>query len=368
MSAVTPLRGPRPGSSYVEVPAPRPVPWPRVDIPLEVIVTGAGQDMTLEGFLDITATTALVVVVDGVLVHERYLCDTTADDRLLGNSATKSALASLVGVAVTSGSLPDLDVAVDEYVPELTGGGYAGVTLRQVLTMTSGVRWTEDYFDPASPAARMLSRCRDGHGGLRDTVASVPAGRPPGSRFAYCSPDSLVVDWVRERASGQTFAEGLTDLWRVVGAEQPAVVGLDAPLQRGGVAMAAAAMCATARDWARLGLLQVDGCWRGQRVLDAGWVRDSSRASYSFTRPGRLPSRMTTHAGFGYHWWPMDESGDRVMADGMQGQFVYVDRPRRVVVAKMSAWPYDDSWQDRQLRDLCYLALPDIAEAAWRMA
>src|SRR5262249_15734046 len=72
----------------------------------------------------------------------------------------------------------------------------------------------------------------------------------------------------------------------------------------------------------------------------------------------RLPSTITTHAGFGYHWWPLDRAGEHVMADGMRGQFVYVDRPRRIVVVKTSAWPYDDPWWDRQGRDLCYLPLP----------
>ena len=84
----------------------------------------------------------------------------------------------------------------------------------------------------------------------------------------------------------------------------------------------------------------------------------SSRPERAFLEPGRLPSTITTHAGFGYHWWPTDPDGSRVMADGMRGQFVYVDRPRRTVVVKTSAWPYADAWWDRQCRDLCYLGLP----------
>ena len=75
----------------------------------------------------------------------------------------------------------------------------------------------------------------------------------------------------------------------------------------------------------------------------AGWVDASSRPEQPFLRPGRLPSTITTHAGFGYHWWPVTDDGSRVMADGMRGQFVYVDRPRRTVVVKTSAWPYEDA-------------------------
>src|SRR5262249_27610993 len=80
-----------------------------------------------------------------------------------------------------------------------------------------------------------------------------------------------------------------------------------------------------------------------------------------FLTPGRLPSTITTHAGFGYHWWPLDRAGEHVMADGMRGQFVYVDRPRRIVVVKTSAWPYDDPWWDRRGPGPCYLSLPPVS-------
>jgi CubicO group peptidase (beta-lactamase class C family) len=364
MSDVESFREPQRGFHHVEVPAPSARPWPRSPRSLNPHIVGAGRDLGLDEFLELTATTSLVVVVDGLLVHEQYAATVGAEDRLLGNSATKSALALLTGVAVGHGDLADVDVPVCDYVPELLGSGYDRVTVRQVLTMTSGVDWAEDYHDPASPASRMIGRWREGRGGIRDLLATIPGGHPPGTRYAYCSPDSMVLDWVRERATGQPFAEALGDLWRLVGAERPAVVGLDAPADEGGIAMAAAALAVTARDWARIGLLQVDGLWDGQRVVEPDWSEASSRPERSFLMPGRLPSTITTHAGFGYHWWPLDAHGARVTADGMRGQFVYVDRPRRTVVVKTSAWPYDDPWWDRQCRDLCYLALPAIARAA----
>ncbi len=128
--------------------------------------------------------------------------------------------------------------------------------------------------------------------------------------------------------------------------------------------MAAGALAVTARDWARLGVLQVDGCWNGDQVLDPNWVPASRGPERSFLLPGRLPITITTHAGSGYRWWPLDEQGTRVMADGLRGQFVHVDRLSRTVIVKTSAWPYEDRWWDRQCRDLCYLALPAIADAA----
>ena len=358
------FREPQRGFAHVEVPAPAPRPWPRDVRELEPRIVGAGREMGLAEFLAVTSATSLVVVVDGTLVYEWYAEGVGADDRLLGNSATKSALALLTGVAVTRGRLPDLDVPVRELVPELAGTGYAKVTLRQLLTMTSGVGWVEDYHDPDSAASRLIGRWRQGLGGIRERLRDIPAGVPPGTRYAYCSPDSMVLDWVRERATGQSYAEALAELWRTIGAERPAVVGLDAPAETGGVAMAAAALAATARDWARIGWLQVDGTWDGVPVLDRSWVDASSRPELDVLQPGRLPSTITTHAGFGFHWWPTTADGSRLMADGMRGQFVYVDRPGRTVVVKTSAWPYQDPWWDRQCRDLSYLALPAVAEAA----
>jgi CubicO group peptidase (beta-lactamase class C family) len=320
--------------------------------------------MSLDEFLTRTVTTALLVVVDGTVVVEQYLAGTRTQDRLLGNSATKSALALLVGRAVDDGLLPDLDTPVTALVPELRASGYAGVSLRQLLTMTSGVGWREDYHDPASPASRLLRRWHEGAGGLRESLLDMAPGDPPGSRYAYCTPDSLALDWARERATGQTFAAALNGLWPVIEAEHPALVGLDRSAEQGGIAMAGGSLAATARDWARIGTLQIDGSWAGRQVVSRSWVEASCRPEQEFLAPGRLPSTITTHAGFGYHWWPLDRDGERVMADGMRGQFVYVDRPRRIVIVKTSAWPYADAWWDRQCRDLCYLALPAIADAA----
>ena len=227
MSDMDTLREPQRYRPHAEVPASAPRPWPTRPVSLQATVAGAGRTMSLDEFLAVTVSTALVVVVDGVLVHERYFHGTRAEDRLLGFSATKSALALLVGQAVDDGRLPGLDTPVTDLVPELSRSGYAGVNLRQLLTMTSGVGWREDYHDPDSPASRLLRRWRDGAGGLRESLLEMPAGDPPGSRYAYCTPDSLALDWARERATGEPFPAALARLWSVLEAERPAVVGLD---------------------------------------------------------------------------------------------------------------------------------------------
>ena len=355
---LTGIREPAAAFRTVEVPSPAPEPWPHAPAVLECQVTGAGSTMPLDEFHARTATTAFVVVAGGAIVHEEYFHGTTVEDRMLGFSATKSVLAHTVGLAVDKGRL-DLSAPVTGYVPELRDSGYDGCTVDQVLTMTTGLDWLEDHRDPGSRAARLVATWRTG-GGCREHLRSVPAAVPPGRRFEYCTADSLVLDWVRERATGESFGEAVGRLWRMLGCESPALVGVDGD----SVPMAGAALAATARDWARVGALQVDGSWRGRRVLSREWLDLSSRPAYPFLAPGRLPSSLSTHVGFGRHWWPLDDTGRRVAADGMRGQFVYVDREAGVVVVKLSAWRHEDALSDRQCRDLSYLALPEVASAA----
>ena len=114
----------------------------------------------------------------------------------------------------------------------------------------------------------------------------------------------------------------------------------------------------------RLAALQLHGAAYGRALLPADWVARSSTPSLPQLAPGRLPSTITGHAGFGWHWWPLTEDGRRVTADGSRGQFGFVDRDLGVAVVKTSLWPYADPWVDRQQRDLAYLGLPLGAAAA----
>jgi len=194
---------------------------------------------------------------------------------------------------------------------------------------------------------------------LREAAAVDPQD-PPGTRWEYSTADSQVLDWVRERATGTTYTDGLAELWRVLGCVQDAVVGVDAA----GVALAGGGLAACAEDWLRLAALQLTGTAYDARVLGPDWVQRSSTPPAPWMRPGRLPSSITTHAGFGFHWWPLTDDGARVTSDGSRGQFGYVDRDLEVAVLKTSLWPYDDWLVDRQLRDLSYLGLPLVAAAA----
>lgn len=314
---------------------------------LPVEVAGAGTTRDLAAWLEETFSTSLLAVVAGVVVHEWYAAGAGPATRFLGASMTKSALAHLVGRAVGERRL-HLDDPVCDHVPELRGSGYDGTTVHDVLTMTSGVDWVEDHRDPASPASHLLGAFLDG-GDSRALLREVGPGTRPGTRWEYCTADSQVLDWVRERATGLAFADDLARLWSDLGCDEDAWVAVDAA----GVALAGGGLAATARDWARLGRHAVSGAW-----ADA-----AARPAYPFTAPGRLPSSISSHVGFGRHWWPLDAHGHRVAADGSRGQFVAVDRRTDTVVVKTSLWPHEDAWADRQHRDLSYLGLHALLDA-----
>ena len=319
---------------------------------LAVEIAGAGRTRGLDMWVEETRTTSLLVLDGGTVVHEWYAAGLGPHTRFLGASMSKSVLAHLVGRAVTAGEL-ELGEQVSAHVPELGGTGYDGTRVVDLLTMTSGVDWVEDHRDPDSLASRLLGCFADG-GDSRALLGAVRRGVAPGTRYAYCTADSQVLDWVRERASGRAFAEDLAQLWTGLGCSDDAVVGVDGS----GVALAGGALAATVRDWARVALLAVDGtATDGRGLLGKSWTDAAARPAYPFTAPGRLPSTLTGHAGFGYHWWPLDDLGRRVAADGSRGQLIAVDRRAGGVVVKTSLWPYDDPWVDRHHRDLSYLGL-----------
>ncbi len=177
--------------TYQRVAAAEPRPHPVAGYPLDL-----GGPLELDEFHARTATTAFQVLVDGVLVHAWYADGLGPRDLFLGASATKSVLAHLVGAAAV-----DLDAPVEAYVPELAASGYRGVPVRDVARMTSGVDWVEDHRDPEGPATALVGAFAVG-GSSRALLARVRPRHPPGARFAYCTADSQVLDWVRERATG----------------------------------------------------------------------------------------------------------------------------------------------------------------------
>jgi CubicO group peptidase (beta-lactamase class C family) len=291
----------------------------------------------------------LIVLQDGRVRLERYARGFAPDQRWTSFSVAKSLTSSLVGAAVRDGFIKSLDDPVIRYVPELAGTAYDGVTVRQVLTMSSGVRWNEDYRDPTSDVAQMFST--PPAEGLDVTISylrKLPREAEPGTRWNYNTAETNLIGVILSRAVGRPIARYASEkIWKPYGMEADAYWQLD----ERGHEIAGCCLSARLRDYARIGQFMLDdGKAGGRQVLPAGWVTEATRMQQSF--PGG-------RAGYGYQWWT---SPYGYAARGIFGQTIWIDPKRRLVIAALSAWP---SATDRELgtaRDAFFRRIAQVAD------
>lgn len=305
------------------------IPVPRGAEPVSPLPPVAPMALTPEiaAWIDSRAVTALVVLHNGDLVHESYHLGTGPDDRRISWSVAKSFLSALLGTLVADGTIPDLDAPVTQYAPLLIGTAYDGATIRDVLQMSSGVAFDEDYLDPNSDINRMGRVIALG-GTLDGFTADLSArAADPGVAWQYVSIDTHVIGMVIRGATGRDIPSLLSE--RII-----APLGLEADpyyLTDGeGVAFVLGGLNLTTRDYARFGqMIAQDGVWQGNRILPEGWVAESTAPSAP-TAPGAI--------GYGYQWWvPVGAEPGQFMARGIYGQYLYIDQGRGVVIATNGA-------------------------------
>ena len=281
----------------------------------------------LQPYLDQRRVTALVVLHDGRVVDERYLLGTRAEDLRVSWSVAKSFLSALFGTLLAEGEIASLDEPVTRYAPSLRGTAYDGVRIIDVLQMSSGVRFNEDYFDFHSDINRMgrvlaLGRSMDDFARSLDQRV-----RAPGSAWQYVSIDTHVIGMVIRGATGRSVQSLMAErLLQPLGLESPAYYLTDGE----GVEFVLGGLNMSSRDYARFGQLMLQrGRWGEDQLLPADWVDASTRAS-ARTAPGRT--------AYGYQWWVPEDAGEgEFLARGIYGQFIYVNRPARTVVAVNAA-------------------------------
>ncbi|MGB3553455.1 MAG: serine hydrolase [Jannaschia sp.] len=282
------------------------------------------------------AITSLVVLRKGEITHESYHLGTGPDDLRISWSVAKSFLSLLTGILVADGALT-LDDPVILHAPDLAGSAYDGATLRDVLQMESGVRFDEDYFDRDSDINRMGRVVALG-GALDDFTADlVDRERDPGVAWQYVSMDTHALGMVLRGASGWPIPHLLAT--RLLG---PMGIAPARYLTDGrGVAFVLGGLNMRTLDYARMGLLvEQGGLLGGQQIVPAAWIAESTAASARTAAGARQ---------YGYQWWlPADARPGEVLAQGVYGQYVYIDRERDVVIAVNAA--------DRGFRD------PGVAE------
>lgn len=294
-----------------------------------------GRPKSFDDFLRETDTAALLVLHDGQIRYERYALTGGPQVPWISMSVAKSFISALVGIAVAEGHIRSIDEPINAYVPVDSGSAYDGVSIKNVLQMSSGARWNEDYSDPASDVVR-LNAALAGSGTLDEMVATMAREAEPGSVCRYTSADTQALGSLLVRATGRSITEYMQEkLCEPLGLTSPGYWLLDST----GMEAAFFGLNLTARDFAKLGeLYRNDGRWQGKQIVPQAWVRASVRADAAHLVPGRpIVGTHRSPFGYGYQWWLPAGTRGEFSAIGVYNQFVYVDPTAAVVIVKLSA-------------------------------
>ncbi len=318
---------------------------PKADAQIDPRWTWNGRPYDVASYMAAMRASGVIVLKDGEIVLERYGLGRTPDQRWTSFSVAKSVTSTLVGAAIQDGYIKGLDAPVTDYIPELKGSGYDGVTIRQLLTMTSGVKWNEDYADPHSDVAQAGGQVLEpGVDPIVSYMRRLPRADPPGTKWAYKTGETDLVGVLVSNAVGKPLADYLSEkIWAPYGMEEDGVWTEDAAgHERGG-----SGISMTLRDYARFGQFMLEGGQAGGRqVVPPGWVADATAWHVQL-------SSKAGDRGYGYFWWLYPGV---YAAEGIFGQEVLVYPQDHVVIAINSAWLHAD-------RDADWAAQNRFAEA-----
>jgi CubicO group peptidase (beta-lactamase class C family) len=303
--------------------------------PSQIIPRVTWQDKTydtIDDFMRDARMSGILVLKDGRIVMERYALGRTSEDRWTSFSVAKSVTAILLGAAIQDGHIKSLDEPVTKYVPQLKGSGYDGVNIRQLITMTSGVKWNEDYTDVNSDVAQ--ASAWPGEPGMNPLVSymrKLPREAEQGSKFVYKTGETDMAGILVANAVGKGLAEYLSEkIWRPYGMERDAIWMLD----RGGMERGGCCMSMTLRDYARIGLFVLDGGKIGNRQVVPDWYLQEATTDQI---------KEPVDGDYGYFWWVRGNDG--YAAQGIYGQQIRIVPQENLIVVVNAAFlkPTDES-------------------------
>ncbi len=287
-----------------------------------------GKVSSIDDFMQRTRAAGLLVIHDQQIALEKYALGHTEDKPWISFSVAKSVVSLLFGAAIKDGLIKDVNERVTDYLPHLKGGAYTDVRIKDLLQMASGAAWNEDYADPNSDVANAPY----GPPALFTYMNKLEKKSPAGDVFNYNTGETSVAGALLRAAVGNNLSVYLQrKIWQPFGMESDGNWLLSAA---DGEEIGGCCISATLRDYGRLGLFAL-GNGRladGTSVLPDGWISQSTAASKG-------------SKGYGYYWWLQEEGA--YAAEGVFGQFIWIDPSRNVVIAMQSAWPtaWDDAYE-----------------------
>jgi CubicO group peptidase (beta-lactamase class C family) len=292
--------------------------------PLAAFEAGGQRADAFGRFMNIERVRGILVLQDGKIRLERYVPPHSVATRWNSFSIAKSITSTLVGAALKDGAIKSLDDPVTRYITSLKKSAYDVVTVRQLLTMTSGVKWNEDYTDPKSDVAQMYSQAPDpGFDMTVSYVRKLEREAKPGTKWVYKTSETNLVGVLVADATGKQLADYLSEkIWRAYGMERDAEWMIDdVGHEQGGCCLAV-----TLRDYGRFGQFILDGARiNGQSIVSENWLAEATKP-HVVLGPG---------TGYGFQWWTRDSG--TFEGRGIYGQTLHIDRARRLVIVLNSA-------------------------------
>lgn len=284
-------------------------------------------NLNVREYMKAERASGLIVVHKDAIRLEEYADNFGASGHWESFSIAKSITSTLVGAAVADGFIQSIDDKVSKYVKGLKDSAYDDVTIRQLLTMTSGVKWNENYEDPSSDAVRLrLHKPEPGADVTVSYMRQLPRAFPPGEKFAYKTGEAELTGVLVSQATGKPLSRYLAEkIWIPYGMEAPAYWELN----ESGAEMGGCCLSANVRDYARFGQFILDGGRAGGRpVLPADWLGRATAKQVDIGAQGR---------GYGYLWWTNDDGS--FQAVGIYGQSIFIDPKRQLAIATTADWP-----------------------------
>ena len=282
--------------------------------------------MDFDTFMAGQRSASLVVLHEGKLRLERYGLGFDASGRWASFSVAKSITSTLVGAAIRDGSIRSMEDKVTDYIPQMKGSAYDDVSVRQLLTMTSGVKWNENYADPNSDVAKFNNhKPEEGVDSLVSYMRKLPREVPAGTRWLYSTGETNLVGILLSQATKKPLANYLSEkIWVPAGMEQQATW----LLSKSGQEISGCCIQAATRDYARFGQFILNGAMvNGKAIVPDGWLAEATSTRTGIGQPDR---------GYGYQWWTYADG--TFSARGIFGQGIFIDPQRKLVIATNANW------------------------------
>lgn len=292
-----------------------------------------GNTYNTAHFIDSSDTQGFLVIQDDTIVYENYWKGQQEDIQHISWSMAKSYISALFGIAIEEGHIKNIHQTVDEYLPQLKGSGYEGVKIKDVLQMSSGIKFDETYSDPQSDIQQYWVGFVEGDS-QDEFTANMVNETTPGTYNKYVSMDTHVLGMIIVKATGKSLTDYLEEkLWKPLGTEYNAYWLVDGH----GMEMALGGINATLRDYAKIGRLYLNkGNWNGKQIVPAAWFEASVSASEEHLQP-ESENSSDKGMGYGYQWWITDGDEGEFLAMGVFNQYIYVNPTTNTIIVKNSA-------------------------------